>query len=182
MTTRDIDGRLAQGWGGDAPNGVHVNVLLARRGSPTAATIMTAFTSPSEGFTPILASVGPSQASYVTLNPPTVILNKTAAVTDFQQTLVSGAASVGISQGVLDAVARGLLEANQESVVLVSLWVDPAAENETEVKCSARAATISAIGEAVTGRTEQERQSLVDERETITHPFYNGISGPSDVE
>lgn len=181
VTTQDIDGRLAQGWGGNTPNGVHVNVLLARRGSPTAAAIMTAFTSPSGGFTPILASLGPNQASYVTLNPPTVILNKTAAVTDFQQTLISGAAQVGISQAVLDAVARDLLEAHQETIVLVSLWVDPAAVDETEVKCSARAATIAAIREAVTGRTEQERQSLVDERETITHPFYGGEVGSSGL-
>ena len=72
-TVHDIDGKFAQGWGGLAPDGVHVNVLLAKRGTPTAAAIATAFTSPSPGFTPVLASVGQSQPSYVTVNPPTII-------------------------------------------------------------------------------------------------------------
>ncbi len=33
----DLDGRIGDGWGGVKPNGSHVNVVLARRGSPTAA-------------------------------------------------------------------------------------------------------------------------------------------------
>ena len=53
----DIDGKFAQGWGGGSPNGVHVNVLLAKRGDPTAASITTAFTSPSPGFIPVLALI-----------------------------------------------------------------------------------------------------------------------------
>ena len=40
MTHDDLDGRVAEGWGG-APgaNGSHVNVVLARRGTPTAASV-----------------------------------------------------------------------------------------------------------------------------------------------
>lgn len=174
MTTEDIDGKFAQGWGGESPNGIHVNVLLARRGSPTAAAITTAFTSPSPGFTPILASLGPDQASYVTLNPPTVILNKTKPDTAFQETLNFGAAQVGIAQGVLDAVADRLLTPDQETIVLVSLWVDPGAADETEARKNARTATFQAVHEAVNGRSEQERQDLVAQREGITHPFYGG--------
>jgi len=174
MTTEDIDGKWAQGWGGNSPNGIHVNVLLARRGSPTAAAITTSFTSPSPGFTPVLASLGPDQASYVTLNPPTVILNKSKPDSAFQEKLNFGAAPVGISQGVLDAVADGLLAADQETIVLVSLWVDPAADDETEARKNARTATFNAVHEAVKGRSEQERKDLVAQREEITHPFYGG--------
>ena len=171
---RDLDGRLAQGWGGTAPDGVHVNVLTARRGSPTAASITAAFTSPSPGFTPILASLGPDQASYETLNPPTVILNKTEPAGDLGVTLVAGAAQVGISQAVLDVVADGLLAADQESVVLVSLWIDPAAHGEGEVRSNARTATRRALVEAVLGRPAAELEDLVQRRETVTHPFYGG--------
>ncbi|WP_129359477.1 MULTISPECIES: formaldehyde-activating enzyme [Micrococcaceae] len=174
MSMSDIDGKLSQGWGGKAPNGCHVNVLLARRGSPTAAGIAQVFTSPSSGFTPILACLGPDQPSYVTVNPPTVILNKTPAVTDLEQSLVSGAAQVGISQGVLDAVAEDLLEADQETVVLVSLWIDPEAADETEVRHSSREATLSALREAVNGQGQEDRLGLVGSRESVTHPFYNG--------
>ena len=33
----ELDGRIGEGWSGEAPNGSHVNIVLARRGSPTAA-------------------------------------------------------------------------------------------------------------------------------------------------
>jgi|GEM_PF-390796 len=136
----DVDGRIAQGWGGTSPNGVHVNVILARRGSPTAAAMITAFAAPSPGFCPIGVPVGPDQPSYETVNPPVILLNK-VPVDGFAETLVFGAATVGTAQGVLDCVADELLEADQETVVFVALWVDPAADDETAVKHAARAVT-----------------------------------------
>lgn len=169
-----LDGRLAQGWGGLAPDGVHVNVLLARRGSPTAAAITTAFTSPSDGYTPVLASLGADQPSYVTLNPPTVVLAKTRALAGAHEKLIFGAAPVGIAQAVLDLVADGLLTADQETVILVSLWVDSGAGDETAIRRAARQATAAALREAVLGRSPADRQALVDGREHLRHPFYDG--------
>ena len=40
MTDDRLDGRIGEGWSGEAPNGSHINVVLARRGSPTAAAIV----------------------------------------------------------------------------------------------------------------------------------------------
>ena len=34
-----IDGRVGEAWSGNVPNGSHINVVLARRGSPTAAAV-----------------------------------------------------------------------------------------------------------------------------------------------
>ena len=81
---------------------------------------------------------------------------------------------MGIAQGVLDAVAEGLLTPDQETIVLVSLWVDPAVADETAARRNARTATRKAVQEAVKGRSKQERQVLVAQREDITHPFYGG--------
>lgn len=170
----DIDGRIAQGWGGLSPNGVHLNVLAARRGSVTAAAIATAFTSPSDGYTPVLACVGPDQPSYVTVNPPTVILSKTRAQSGVHENVIFGAAPVGISQGVLDAVANGLVKADQDTLLLVSLWIDTAANDETAVKDSARAATNAALGEIFADGHAASRSGLVSQRESLRHPFYGG--------
>ena len=170
---RDLDGRISQGWGGQAPNGVHVNVVLARRGSPTAAAMITAFASPTPGFCPIGVPVGPDQASYETVNPPIVLLNK-VPVEGFAETLVFGAATVGTAQGVLDCVSEGLLRADQETVVFVALWIDPAAEDETAVKHSARQAVAAATREAAAGRDPAAAQRLVEGRDDLTHPFYGG--------
>ena len=45
-----------------------------------------------------------------------------------------GAAQLGIAQGVLDAVADGVLEARRTTLLLVAVWVDPAAHDEAAVK------------------------------------------------
>ena len=50
MTTiAELDGRIGEGWGGLSPNGCHVNVVLAHRGSPTAAAAISMFAHPVAG-------------------------------------------------------------------------------------------------------------------------------------
>lgn len=174
MTELDVDGRFAQGWGGDKPNGCHVNVVLARRGSPTAAAMVGAFTAPSEGFTPILVSLGPDQPSYETVNPPTIMLNKSPLGSERAGSLVAGACQVGTGQGVLDGVAADVLAPNQDTLVFVSVWLDPDADDETSVRRSSREAVAGAVREAAEGRWPVDAQRLVDERDVLTHPFYSG--------
>ncbi|WP_018333766.1 formaldehyde-activating enzyme [Actinomycetospora chiangmaiensis] len=174
MSGPDVDGRFAQGWGGAAPDGVHLNVLLAHRGSPTAAVVASAFTAPSAGFTPVLASVGDTQLEYETLYPPTVIVPKTAPAGERHEKLVFGACAAGIARGVLDVAAEGVLRADQDTLVLVSLWLDPAAGDETAVGANARTATSAAVREAVAGRDAAAVDRLVRQRDRVRHPFYDG--------
>ena len=42
----DADGLIGEAWSGEAPNGSHVNLVIARRGSPTAAAAAGALCSP----------------------------------------------------------------------------------------------------------------------------------------
>ena len=170
----DIDGRIGQGWGGRAPDGVHVNVVLARRGSATAGGLLTAFASPSPGHTPVLVCVGPDQPSYEAVVPPTVMMNKATATEERHQTITWGAAQLGIGQGVLDAVADGLLTADHDTLVFVAIWVDPAGEDETAVRHAARAATRAGVGDAVEGPDAAAVERLVRERDTLHNPFYGG--------
>ena len=51
-----------RGLGRTAPNGSHVNVVLAQRGSPTAAAAISMFAHPSPGHSPVLCCVGPDAA------------------------------------------------------------------------------------------------------------------------
>lgn len=173
-TARDLDGRLAQGWGGNSPNGVHVNLIVARRASPTAAAITSAFSAPSEGFVPILVCTGPEQQSYETVLPPTVILPKISPADEWGQMLVSGAVQVGTARAVLNCVADGLLIADQEHLVLVSVWIDPEARDETAVRDSALRAVTNALTEAINGRSLTEVERLIADRGSLTHPFYSG--------
>ncbi len=171
----DLDGRIGEGYGGAAgPEGCHVNVVLARRGTPTAAALLSTLTSPAPGHTPILVVVGADQPSYEPVWPPTIMINKATAVKERHQTITWGAAQLGIAQGVLDAVADGLLEATDETLVFVCVWVDPAASDETAVRAASRQATRKAIGVAVQGRDPEAARALVARRDVLTSPFYAG--------
>ena len=174
MDAELMDGRIGEGWGGQAPNGSHVNVVLARRGGPTAAAAVSMFAHPSPGHTPVLVCVGETPQDYEPVWPPTLMMNKATATEDRHQTLTWGAAQLGIAQGVLDAVAEGLLEATDDLYVLVAVWVDPAASDETAVRLANREAVRKAVGVCVEGRDPKAAAALVERRDTLRSPFYGG--------
>jgi formaldehyde-activating enzyme len=174
MSVNDLDGRIGEGWGGVAPNGSHVNVVLARRGSPTAAAAISMLAHPSPGHTPVLVCVGPSQQEYEPVWPPTLMMNKATALDELHQTMTWGAAQLGIGQGVLDAVADGLIDATGDLLILVAVWIDPAASDESAVRTSSREAVHKAIHICVTGRDPAAAARIVAERDALTNPFYGG--------
>jgi formaldehyde-activating enzyme len=102
------------------------------------------------------------------------MMNKATARDDAHETITWGAAQLGIGQGVLDAVADGLLEPTDEVVVLVAVWVDPTATDETAVREANRAAVRKAIGTCVEGRDPAAAAALVANRDALRNPFYSG--------
>jgi formaldehyde-activating enzyme len=169
-----FDGRIGEGWSGKDPNGAHVNVVLADRGTPTAAALLTAFTSPTPGHTPILVVVGEDKDHYQPVWPPTIMMNKATATEERHQTITWGAGQLGIAQGVLDAVAEGLLQASGDLLVFVAIYIEPSASDETAVRKASRAAVLKGIRMARRGRDAEAVQALVDRRDSVTSPFYNG--------
>ncbi len=103
----DYDGLIGEGWSGADPDGAHVNVVLAERGTATAAALLTTFTSPAPGHAPILVVVGEDKDHYEPVWPPTIMINKETALEPLHQKITWGAGQLGIAQGVLDAVAEG---------------------------------------------------------------------------
>lgn len=174
MSVEDLDGRIGEGWGGLSPNGSHVNIVLAQRGSPTAAAALSMFAHPTPGHTPVLCCVGPSQPEYQPIWPPTLMMNKSTATEERHQTMTWGAAQLGIGQGVLDAVAEGLIEATGELLVLVAVWIDTVANDETAVRVASREAVRKALTVCVKGRDPAAAARLVAERDSLTSPFYSG--------
>ena len=174
MNIADLDGRIGEGWSGETPNGSHVNVVLAERGSPTAAAAIGMLAHPTPGHTPVLVCVGATQQEYEPVWPPTLMMNKASATDEAHQTMTWGAAQLGIGQGVLDAVADGLIEASGDLLVLVAVYIDPAADDETAVRQASRAATRKALGVCVGGRDPAAAQALVERRDSLRNPFYGG--------
>ncbi|MFL5860278.1 MAG: formaldehyde-activating enzyme [Solirubrobacteraceae bacterium] len=170
----DYDGLIGEGWSGVDPDGAHVNVVLAQRGTPTAAALLTTFTSPAPGHAPILVVVGEDKDHYEPVWPPTIMINKETALEPTHQKITWGAAQLGIAQGVLDAVAEEVIPASGDLVVFVAIYIDAGAVDETAVRIASRAATLKGIRTARHGRPPEDVQALVDRRDSITSPFYDG--------
>jgi len=170
----DYDGLIGEGWSGADPNGAHVNVVLATRGTATAAALLTTFTSPAPGHAPILVVVGEDKDHYEPVWPPTIMINKETALAPTHQTMTWGAGQLGIAQGVLDAVADGIIPPSGDLLVFVAIYIDPAAHDETALRVASRAATLKGIRTARDGRDPAEVQALVDRRDQVSSPFYTG--------
>ena len=168
------DGLIGEGWSGADPNGAHVNVVLAERGTSTAAALLTTFTSPAPGHAPILVVVGEDKDHYEPVWPPTIMINKETALEPTHQKITWGAGQLGIAQGVLDAVAEELIPASGDLIVFVAIYIDPAAHDETAVRVASRAATLKGVRTARHGRPEEETRALVQRRDSVTNPFYSG--------
>lgn len=167
-----LDGRIGEAWSGEVPNGSHINVVLARRGSPTAAAAAGVLAGPGPGHVPYLACVEPGTV----VRPTTIVVNKSTIDGDDIGRLNWGASQLGIAQGVLDAVAEGVIDPAEagEIVVLVAVWVDPAAHDENAVRRANRDAMRRAIIDALAPPGAAAVRALAERRERVASPFYTG--------
>jgi 5,6,7,8-tetrahydromethanopterin hydro-lyase len=171
--TDPLDGAIGEAWSGEVPNGSHINLVLARRGSPTAAAAAAVLASPRPGHLPILACL---KGAGTPVRPATIVVNKVTIEGDGLERMTWGAAQLGIAQGVLDAVAEGLLDAEEtgDVVLLVAVWVDPDAHDETAVRTANREATRAAIADALEPPAAEAVRALAEERDDATNAYYSG--------
>jgi 5,6,7,8-tetrahydromethanopterin hydro-lyase len=169
-----LDGLIGEGWSGTDPDGAHVNVVLAQRGTATAAALLTTFTSPAPGHAPILVVVGEDKDHYEPVWPPTIMINKETALEPRHQKITWGAGQLGIAQGVLDAVAERLIPCHGDLLVFVAIYIDAGAGDETAVRIASREATLKGVRTAARGRDPDAAQALVDRRDRLSSPFYGG--------
>lgn len=104
------------------------------------------------------------------------MVNKTTIEDERVARLTWGAAQLGIAQGVLDAVARDVLPPDDadELVLLLAVWIDSAAVDETAVRGAAREATRAAIADAVAPPSRDEVRASVEGREEARSAYYGG--------
>jgi 5,6,7,8-tetrahydromethanopterin hydro-lyase len=171
--TDRLDGRIGEAWSGEVPNGSHINLVLARRGSPTAAAAAAVLASPRPGHIPILACL---QGAGTPVRPATIVVNKVTIEGDELARMTWGAAQLGIAQGVLDAVAEGRLDAEEAAdvLLLVAVWVDPDANDETAVRTANREATRAAVADALEPPGPEAVRALAEQRDKATNAYYTG--------
>jgi 5,6,7,8-tetrahydromethanopterin hydro-lyase len=172
VNLEDVDGRFGEAAAGTSPNATHINLVIGRRGSPTAAAAAAAMGDVRPGHAPVLLCLGAGNL----VRPATVVRNKTTIESEHVGLLTWGAAQLGIGQGVCDAVEEELipLEHVDDVVLLVAVWVDPEGDDHTAVRKANRAATRDAIADALLPDHRERALDLLASRESASNRFYRG--------
>lgn len=170
--TDALDGQIGEAWAGERPNGCHVNLVVGRRGGATAAAAALALSSPRPGHVPFLAALRDGRM----IRPATIVVNKTPVDDERVAKLTWGAVQVGISQGVLDAVDEGAVPIDEadELVLLVAVWIDAVAGDETAVRRASRAAMRAALADALAPPSPDEIRRVAARREEPRSAYYGG--------
>jgi 5,6,7,8-tetrahydromethanopterin hydro-lyase len=155
---------IGESFAGSGPNAAHINVVIGRKGGPVETAWTTSLATPRAGHVPFLAVLRPN----LPVQPMTLFVNKADIRGDTHATLTWGPAQAGVAAGVTQAVADGLIPADEVSDVLaiVAVWVDWAADDANTVFANNKVATREAIAAAVRG--EPRVEDVVAE---VGHPW-----------
>ena len=160
--------QIGEGFAGDGPNAAHVNTVLGRTDGPVGTAWATSLATPRQGHVPFVVVRRPNMA----VKPATLFVNKADIRGDRHAALTWGAAQAGVAQGVLQAVADGVVPAGEvdDLVLIAAVWVDWAAADEEEVYANNLRATREALAAGAEGRPRVE--DLLGAEGEPENPFF----------
>jgi 5,6,7,8-tetrahydromethanopterin hydro-lyase len=143
---------VGEGFAGHGPDAAHVNTMLGPKDGPVGHAWATALATPRAGHTPFVVVVRPD----VPVKPMTLFVNKATVdpANDRHAQLTWGAAQAGVAAGVVAAHRKGVLRVEDADalVLVVAVWVNPAAGDEEAVYTNNADATLAALTAARDGR------------------------------
>ncbi len=164
--------QIGESFIGSGPNAAHINTVLGDRVGPVGTAWTTALATPSAGHVPFMAVLKPG----VPVKPATLFVTKAAPAGDEHGLMIWGPAQAGVAGGVADAVADGIIEPRllDEGVLVVAVWVNPAADDRDEVYRNNREATRTALLNGAKGLPSAEE--VLAARGELHNPFYTPSS------
>jgi 5,6,7,8-tetrahydromethanopterin hydro-lyase len=159
---------IGESYVGDGAEAAHINTVLGDRDGPVGAAWATALATPRAGHAAFVTVLQPN----LPVKPLTLFVNK-AAIADGQHgDLTWGAAQAGVAGGVADAVAAGVISAEdaEDLVLIAAVWVNPAARDAALVYRNNRAATRNALENSVTGAPKLDE--ILAARHEPANPFF----------
>src|SRR5947209_17465069 len=134
---------------GEGNEVAHVDLLIGPRGSAAETAFANCLTNNKDGFTALLAVVGPNLIA----KPPTVMLNKVTIKGAKQAVQMFGPAQHAVAKAVADSVAEGVIPAAQaeDLVIVCGVFIHPAAEDNAKITQFNYEATKQAIANAMKG-------------------------------
>jgi 5,6,7,8-tetrahydromethanopterin hydro-lyase len=152
---------------GDGNEVAHIDLLMGPRGSAAETAFCNALTNNKDGFTSLLAVIGPNLAC----RPYTVMFNKVTIKGAKQAVQMFGPAQRGVAMAVADCLADGTIPQGEADnvFVCVGVFIHWQAESDTKIQDYNYEATKLAIKRAVAG--EPKVQEVIANKNKVAHPF-----------
>ena len=162
---------IGESFVGEGVDAAHINVVIGRKGGPVETAWTTALATPRLGHTPFVVVLRPG----LPVLPLTLFVNKAAPDGELHGKLTWGAAQAGVASGVANALADGLIPAEQahELLLIAAVWVNPEAQDEQAVFANNRDSARGAIEAAV--RQTPTVEEVLPHRDAPENPFFEGV-------
>ena len=152
---------------GDGNEVAHIDLLIGPRGSAVETAFCNSLTNNKDGFTSLLAVIAPNLAC----KPNTVMFNKVTIKDARQAVQMFGPAQYGVAKAVQDAVAEGIIPANEadDVYVCVGVFIHWEAADDAKIQDFNYRATKEAIARAIAGKPTAAEATA--QRNSAAHPF-----------
>ena len=152
---------------GEGNEVAHIDLLIGPRGSAAETAFANALTNNKDGFTALLAVIGPNLLT----KPATILFNKVTIKGAKQAVQMFGPAQHAVAKAVADSVAEGVIPENEadDLFVCVGVFIHWDATDDKKIQQYNYQATKEAIARAVAG--EPTAREVVQKREQVKHPF-----------
>lgn len=152
---------------GDGNEVAHIDLIMGPRGSAAESAFAHALTNNKDGFTSLLAVIGPN----LLCKPATILFNKVTIKGAKQALQMFGPAQHAVAMAVADSVAEGVIpQAEADNLFLcVGVFIHWDATDDKKIQDFNYRATKEAISRAVKG--EPTVAEVVARRNEVKHPF-----------
>ena len=152
---------------GDGNEVAHIDLILGPRGSAAESAFCHALTNNKDGFTALLAVVGPNLA----VKPSTILYNKVTIKGAKQAVQMFGPAQHAVAMAVADSVAEGVIPADEadDLFICVGVFIHWLAADDAKIQDYNYQATKEAIARAISG--QPKASEVVAKKASTGHPF-----------
>jgi 5,6,7,8-tetrahydromethanopterin hydro-lyase len=152
---------------GEGNEVAHIDLIMGPRGSVAESAFAHALTNNKEGFTSLLAVIGPNLMT----KPATVLFNKVTIKGAKQAVQMFGPAQHAVAKAVADSVAEGVIPQDEADnlFICVGVFIHWDAAEDKKIQEYNYQATKESIARAVAG--EPKAAEVVTKRDQVKHPF-----------
>src|SRR2546430_9046343 len=118
---------IGESYVGEGAEAAHVTRVAGGRDGPVGTAWATALATPRPGHSAFVVILRPN----LPVKPLTLFVNKASIADEQHGDLTWGAAQAGVAGGVADAVADGVISAEEaeDLLLIAAIWVNPAARD-----------------------------------------------------